>query len=81
LRCSVGECGFGSGPTAFTNARRPSASKTRAAIPGEKPSGCVSARAIRPPSSRSISSSTRGGSSDQSRLAPRAGGGTLTVVL
>ena len=35
-----GEPALRSRPTAFTNARRPSASTTRDAGPGENPSGC-----------------------------------------
>jgi hypothetical protein len=82
-RCTAGLSGFGSGPTALTNARRPSASRSRAATPGENPPGCVTASTTLPPSRSSTSARSQAGASAQPSRCPVAGGdtGRLTLFL
>jgi hypothetical protein len=69
-----GLSGFGSGPTALTNARRPSPSRTRTASPGENPLGWVAASTTCPPSRSSTSPRNHLGTSTQSSRRPVAGG-------
>ena len=73
-RWTPGLSGFGSGPTALTNARRPSASRSRVATPGENPPGCVTASATLPPSRASTSSRSQSGASAHANRRPVAGG-------
>ena len=74
LRWMPGLSGFGSGPTALTNARRPPASRSRAATPGENPPGWVTASTTLAPSRRSTSSRSQAGASAQPSRCPTAGG-------
>ena len=80
-RCIPGVSGLGSGPTALTKTRRPSSTVSRAATPGEKPVGCVTASTTVPPSHRSIAARTRPGISAHSSLTPRSGGGVPSPFL
>jgi hypothetical protein len=75
-RCTPGLSGFGSDPTALTNARRPSASRSRAATPGENPPGCVTASTTIPPSRSSTSARNQAGASPHASRNPLAGGAT-----
>ena len=68
--------GFGSGPTALTNARRPSASRSRTASPGENPPGWVTASTTVPPSRAATSSRSQSGTPAQATRCPVAGGTT-----
>ena len=79
-RWNAGASALGSGPTALAKTRRPSAAVSRAATPGEKPVGYVTARTISLPSQRSTSLPTRRGRSVQSSLAPRSGGGCRCCI-
>src|SRR4030081_1760358 len=60
--------------TALTKQRRPSLVRSRAASPGEKPLGWVSASTTRPPIRSSIESRTWSGKSSQWTRTPLAGG-------
>ena len=79
-RWNAGASALGSGPTALAKTRRPSSVVSRAATPGEKPVGCVTALTISLPSQRSTSLRTRRGRSVQSSLAPRSGGGCRSCI-
>ena len=57
---------FWAGETAFTNTRRPSASRQRAARPGEKPPAWLRASTTGEPTSTSIAARTSGATSDHS---------------
>ena len=74
LRWSAGLWGFVSALTAFTNARWPFAVVTRAATPGEKPPGWVTASVTGAPSSCATASRTGWGRASQGVRTPAAGG-------
>jgi len=74
LRCIFGESGLASADTALTKNRRPSAQLSRAAAPGLKPPGWVTARATGDPHACSTAARTGAGSPAQSTLTPSAAG-------
>src|SRR5438067_12726271 len=73
LRWMSGVAGFAATLTALTKTRRPSASRRRAANPGEKPWGCVFDSTTREPRRRSSAWRTPAGMSSQWMRTPRAG--------
>src|SRR5260370_5757877 len=72
-RCRAGESGFGWIPMAFRNPRLPSASRSRAATPGENPPGWVTDSVTVEPSRASRACRKLLGSCSQWRRTPVAG--------
>src|SRR2546421_8840051 len=72
-RWMPGVSGFACSLTAFMNTRRPSLRRSRAARPGEKPCGCVTASTTRAPRRSSSSARTSRGTSSQWMRTPLAG--------
>src|SRR5438309_481712 len=70
-----GTSGFGRGPPTLTKTRRPSATSTLAATPGEKPPRRLVTDTIVLPSHCSMARCTPEGTSAQSNRTPEAGGG------
>ncbi|MBB4898523.1 hypothetical protein FHS37_002581 [Streptomyces griseostramineus] len=73
--------GFGSAPTAFTNTRRPSTRRMRAATPGEKPPAWVTALCTGAPRRSSTWLRTPWGTAHQSTRTPAATGALSVFVL
>src|SRR5436305_11343910 len=73
LRWMSGVSGFANSLTALMKTRRPSASRRRAANPGEKPCGCVFDSTTREPRRCSSAWRTPAGMSSQWMRTPRAG--------